>query len=145
MDWAAIASEVAREWGLPLAFLIGLGLLMLKKRGKRKRWDGEWVDTAAFLVPGTQLDEARDQLERQERDHLDDTKELKARQTLQLEYVEARRAEEREGRIAAERRVSDLTERWDRALSLLGGIEKELIRAGRDDGRRDRPGRVRDA
>ena len=55
----------------------------------------------------------------------------------QLSYVEARRLEEREGRIAAEKRVTALTERWDRALVLLGNIEKELIRsAGRDRGQR---------
>lgn len=144
MDWPAVAS-VAREWGLPLAFLIGLGLLMLKKRGKRKRWDGEQVDTAAYLVTGSQLDEARDLLERQDHEHLADLQELKDRHIREITYVDARRTEEREGRIAAERRVSELTERWDRALNLLAGIEKELIRAGRDDSGSDRPGRRRNA
>ena len=46
-----------------------------------------------------------------------------------LAYVEARRVEERDGRIAAEKRVSELTERWDRALALMASIERELIRA----------------
>jgi hypothetical protein len=46
-----------------------------------------------------------------------------------LAYIEARRVEEREGRIAAEKRVSELTERWDRALALMGNIEREIIRA----------------
>ena len=58
----------------------------------------------------------------------DDTREL----TERLTYVEARRQEEREGRIAAEKRVSELTERWERALTLLGSIERELIRGGWD-------------
>ena len=53
------------------------------------------------------------------------TRELRER----LEYVEARRREERDGRIAAERRVSELTERWDRALGIMANIERELIRA----------------
>lgn len=60
---------------------------------------------------------------------------LQARHIREIDYLEARRAEERDGRIAAERRVSELTERWDRALDLLAGIEKELIRgAGRGHG-----------
>lgn len=58
----------------------------------------------------------------------DDTRELKER----LEYVEARRVEEREGRIAAERRVRDLVERMERSLTVLASIERELIRGGRD-------------
>lgn len=61
------------------------------------------------------------------------TRELRER----LEYVEARRKEEREGRIAAERRITELTERWDRALAIMGNIERELIRGlaprGRDE------------
>ena len=55
----------------------------------------------------------------------DDTREL----TERVAYVEARRIEERDGRIAAERRVSELTERWDRALGIMANIERELIRA----------------
>lgn len=54
----------------------------------------------------------------------DDTREL----TERLAYVEARRLEEREGRIKAERRVSEVTDRLDRALVLMGSIERELIR-----------------
>lgn len=46
-----------------------------------------------------------------------------------LAYVEARRVEERNGRIAAEKRVTELTERWDRALAIMANIERELIRA----------------
>lgn len=45
-----------------------------------------------------------------------------------LAYVEARRLEEREGRIKAEDRVQALTARWDRALELLASIERETIR-----------------
>lgn len=45
-----------------------------------------------------------------------------------LAYVEARRVEERDGRVKAEQRVTALTERWDRALQTLGSIERELIR-----------------
>lgn len=45
-----------------------------------------------------------------------------------LAYVEARRVEEREGRIKAEERVQALTARWDRALEVLGNIERETIR-----------------
>jgi hypothetical protein len=56
-------------------------------------------------------------------------------QTERLAYVEARRLEERDGRIAAEKRVADLTERWDRSLTFLSGIEKELIRASRSSRR----------
>lgn len=60
---------------------------------------------------------------------------LEKRHRRELDYLEDRRREEREGRIAAERRVSELTERWDRALDLLAGIEKELIRGiGRSGG-----------
>lgn len=61
--------------------------------------------------------------------------EERADDAQRLAYVEARRIEEREGRIAAEKRVSELTERWDRALGIMGNIERELIRAvsrGRD-------------
>lgn len=57
---------------------------------------------------------------------------LEARHQRESDYLEARRAEERDGRVAAERRVSELTERWDRALDLLAGIERELIRGGSD-------------
>lgn len=67
-----------------------------------------------------------------EKRHDHDVDELTKRHARELDYLEARRTEEREGRIAAERRVSELSERWDRALDLLAGIEKELIRsAGR--------------
>lgn len=58
--------------------------------------------------------------------------EERADEAERLAYVEARRVEERAGRIAAEKRVSDLTERWERGLTLLANIEKELIRGGRD-------------
>lgn len=58
--------------------------------------------------------------------------EERADEAKQRAYVEDRRVEEREGRIAAEKRVSDLTERWERALTLLGNIERELIRGSRD-------------
>lgn len=43
-------------------------------------------------------------------------------------YVEQRRLEERARTEALQEKLDDLTERWDRALALLGGIEKELIR-----------------
>lgn len=65
--------------------------------------------------------------------HEHEVEQLQARHTRELDYLEARRSEEREGRIAAERRVSELTERWDRAIDLLSGVEKELIRSGRRD------------
>ena len=67
--------------------------------------------------------------------HRANVKELTERHRREVDYLEERRREEREGRIAAERRVSELTERWDRALDLLAGVEKELIRgAGRNRG-----------
>lgn len=66
--------------------------------------------------------------------HAREISDLQERHTRELAYLEARRAEERDGRIAAERRVTTLTERWDRALDLLAGIEKELIRGVSRDG-----------
>ncbi len=73
--------------------------------------------------------EAKD-IDRHHRATVDD---LQARHRRENDYLEARRMEERDGRVAAERRVSELTERWDRALDLLAGIERELIRGARRD------------
>lgn len=61
---------------------------------------------------------------------------LEARHSAEVTRLVEQRREEREGRIAAERRVADLTERWERALDTLGRIERELIRAA---GHRGRP------
>lgn len=63
------------------------------------------------------------------RDHQAEIARLQQNHAEELRYIEARRAEERAGRISAERRVNELTERWDRALQIMGNIERELIRA----------------
>lgn len=65
----------------------------------------------------------------QHKDHQAEIERLVQSQKADLAYIEARRVEEREGRIKAEGRVTDLTERWDRALGIMGNIERELIRA----------------
>ena len=65
----------------------------------------------------------------QHKDHKAEIARLIESQESDLAYVEARRVEEREGRIAAERRVSELTERWDRALGIMASVEREMIRA----------------
>lgn len=48
----------------------------------------------------------------------------------ELAYVEARRAEEREGRIAAEKRVSAFTTSFNEVLTVMRGIKEEVIRGG---------------
>lgn len=92
---------------IPLASAVAYGFISRKVRS-----EGEFLDQQkAFLAEQT----------RREDQH-----------TREIAYLDARRTEEREGRLAAERRVTALTERWDRALDTLAGIERELIRgAGR--------------
>ena len=65
----------------------------------------------------------------QHKDHKAEIARLIESQASDLAYIEARRMEERDGRIAAERRVSELTERWDRALQIMANVEREMIRA----------------
>lgn len=84
---------------LPLAAAIGIGARWVIGKLSRR----EWITRETF-------DEERaDDRER-------------------LAYIEARRVEEREGRIKAEERIVALTVRWDRALELLASIERETIR-----------------
>lgn len=47
---------------------------------------------------------------------------------VQLSYVEARRVEEREGRIAAEKTMAVLTDAVDNVAALLQGVKEEVIR-----------------
>lgn len=72
MPWPEVVAtleRIATFWGLPLSLLVILGVLLLRRRGKRKRWDGVEIDAAPYLVPGSQLDEARAQYEIQAREH----------------------------------------------------------------------------
>lgn len=61
----------------------------------------------------------REALAEQDRQHKED-----------LAYVEARRVEERAGRIAAEKRVSAFAEAFDEVLTVMRGIKEEVIRNG---------------
>jgi hypothetical protein len=72
-------------------------------------WVIRQLTTRAWITRGTYDEERADDRDR-------------------MAYVEARRQEEREGRIKAEERVQQLTQRWDRALELLTAIERETIR-----------------
>lgn len=100
---------VVREFGLPLAmlaFVIGAITTGVFISGREKR-DSDKIWT--------------ERLAEQEKDSL-----------VQLAYVEARRGEERDGRLKAEEhlaRVSIATNESIRAMTeLLNSIEKELIR-----------------
>lgn len=60
-----------------------------------------------------------------------DVTELEAEHARQLAYVEERRREEREGRVAAEKRVSAFVTSFDEVLAVMRGIKEEVIRGGR--------------
>lgn len=51
-------------------------------------------------------------------------------------YIEARRAEEREARVAAEKRLGDLIESIDNIASVIEGVKEEIIRTGVASARR---------
>lgn len=54
--------------------------------------------------------------------------ELTKQHDVQLAYVEARRKEEQDARRAAEERLGNLTDSFERLAAILQGVREELIR-----------------
>lgn len=106
MDWTDIAGPIT-DLGVTGALIFALWLILVRR----------------IITKGAH-DEVIASLERE---HATAVEQLKA----QLQYVEERRREERQGRLDAEARVKDFTERWDHSLQLLGTIERELLSRGR--------------
>lgn len=98
-DWLPFVAA-----NIPLATAVTYGFL-----SRKVRTEGEFLDLQASYAA---------ELKRREEQH-----------QREVAYLEARRAEERDGRIAAERRVSSLIERVTQSNDTLGRIERELIRA----------------
>ena len=108
-EWGPALVALLREFGLPLAGLVAFASAILLKR-KRKRDDGREVEGAALLVPGYQLDDARDELDALRASHSQREFEIRSEAANQIAYVEARRVEERAARLAADERLAAAVE-----------------------------------
>ena len=123
--------QLLREYGLPLAMLLGLFTALVVRRGNRTGPDDKQHAGAPFLVPGVQVDDLKDELlsVRISRDK----REFQIREDAakQVAYVEMLRIEEKRQREAAEARLDTALERLDKVAELGQRQLEEIIRGGK--------------
>lgn len=123
--------QLLREYGIPLAMLVGLFVSMVVRRGTRTGPDGKQIPGSPYLVSGAQVDDLKDELAsvRAARDKIEF--DLRADAARQVGYVETLRVEEKQRAERAESRLAQALERLDRVAELAQRQLEETIRGGR--------------
>ena len=123
--------QLLREYGLPLAMLLGLFTALVVRRGNRTGPDDKQHAGSPYLVPGAQVDDLKDELlsVRMARDK----REFQIREDAakQVGYVEMLRIEEKRQREAAEARLDTALARLDKVAELGQRQLEETIRGGK--------------
>ena len=125
MDLTVWASMLER-FGLPLAMLLALGLLLLRRRSGELPVSEH--ERSPYLVPGSQVDDLTEELAKVRKARDAREFDLKQEATRQIAYVEMLRIEQQTRANAAEERLAKALERLDRVAEVGQRQLEELIR-----------------
>lgn len=120
-----------RDYGIPLAMLVGLFTAMVVRRGNRVGPEGKQMPGSPYLVSGAQVDDLKDELAfvRVARDKREF--DIRTESQAQVAYVETLRVEEKHRAEVAESRLDAALERLDKIADLAQRQLEETIRSGK--------------
>lgn len=119
-------AQVLERFGLPLAMLLLLGLLLLRRRSGELPVSEH--EKSPYLVAGSQVDDLTEELAKVRKARDAREFDLKQEATRQIAYVEMLRVEQQARANAAEERLAKALERLDRVAEVGQRQLEELIR-----------------
>lgn len=124
---------MSEQWAIALGILaVNFPLVIAYVVAERRGWiDGPSAVAAKKLLlaeKDEEIDRQTDELDAGRKARVAKEQEIRAECDARVAYVEARRKEERDGRIAAEKRVTMLTEATREITGLLQDVRVEIAR-----------------